>query len=131
MWHGRFGQLYFDTITHDMAALRYLAQRVGRDHVLLGTDLPFDMALQEPDVVLAEAFDEPVRSRSARPTRPGCSAWTACAGRRGEPGGHPRPVSRRRCRVAGQMPRCVSRTAAVRSSSLAVPCQTTRPLDRM
>ncbi len=57
-----FGQLYFDTITHDVPALRYLAERVGIDHVLLGTDLPFDMALQEPTAVLAEAFDEPDRS---------------------------------------------------------------------
>jgi aminocarboxymuconate-semialdehyde decarboxylase len=58
-----FGQLYFDTITHDAAALRYLAQRVGIDHVLLGTDLPFDMALQAPADALAEAFDEAARER--------------------------------------------------------------------
>jgi aminocarboxymuconate-semialdehyde decarboxylase len=58
-----FGQLYFDTITHDVAALRYLAQRVGIDHVLLGTDLPFDMVLQAPATVLAEAFDEVARER--------------------------------------------------------------------
>ena len=56
-----FGQLYFDTITHDTAALRYLAERVGTDHVLLGTDLPFDMALAEPALALAEAFDDPQR----------------------------------------------------------------------
>ncbi len=60
---GAFGQLYFDTITHDGAALRYLAQRVGIDHVLLGTDLPFDMALQAPAAALAEAFDEAARER--------------------------------------------------------------------
>jgi aminocarboxymuconate-semialdehyde decarboxylase len=58
-----FGQMYFDTITHDLAALWYLVQRVGADHVLLGTDLPFDMALGEPDAVLAEAFDEPLRGQ--------------------------------------------------------------------
>jgi aminocarboxymuconate-semialdehyde decarboxylase len=58
-----FGQLYFDTITHDVAALRYLARRVGSDHVLLGTDLPFDMALQAPAALLAEAFDEVTRQR--------------------------------------------------------------------
>jgi|SRR5580700_2676650 aminocarboxymuconate-semialdehyde decarboxylase len=58
-----FSQMYFDTITHDLAALRYLVQRVGADHVLLGTDLPFDMALREPDVVLADAFDEPLREQ--------------------------------------------------------------------
>ena len=56
-----FSQLYFDTITHDIAALRYLVERVGADHVVLGSDLPFDMALQEPAALLAEAFGEEVR----------------------------------------------------------------------
>jgi aminocarboxymuconate-semialdehyde decarboxylase len=56
-----FSQLYFDTITHDLAALRYLAERVGTDHVLFGTDLPFDMALRDPDAVLAEAFGDAER----------------------------------------------------------------------
>ena len=57
-----FSQLYFDTITHDLAALRYLAERAGAEHVVLGTDLPFDMALREPAAVLAEAFDEAMRA---------------------------------------------------------------------
>jgi aminocarboxymuconate-semialdehyde decarboxylase len=57
-----FRQLYFDTITHDAAALRFLAERVGADHVVLGTDLPFDMALADPAAALAEAFDEPLRN---------------------------------------------------------------------
>jgi predicted TIM-barrel fold metal-dependent hydrolase len=35
---------------------------VGADHVLLGTDLPFDMALDDPAAALAEAFDEPLRN---------------------------------------------------------------------
>jgi len=56
-----FGQLYFDTITHDPAALRFLAERAGTDHVLLGTDLPFDMALADPALALTEAFDDPQR----------------------------------------------------------------------
>jgi aminocarboxymuconate-semialdehyde decarboxylase len=58
-----FSQLYFDTITHDLAALQYLAQRVGTDHVLLGTDLPFDMALREPAALLEQAFGEAVRQQ--------------------------------------------------------------------
>jgi aminocarboxymuconate-semialdehyde decarboxylase len=57
-----FGQLYFDTITHNTEALRYLAEHVGPDRVLLGTDLPFDMALTEPTEALAEAFNNPERS---------------------------------------------------------------------
>ncbi|HWG61833.1 MAG TPA: amidohydrolase family protein [Streptosporangiaceae bacterium] len=51
-----FSQLYFDTITHDDAALKYLAERVGLEHVLLGTDLPFDMAMQTPAATLADCF---------------------------------------------------------------------------
>jgi aminocarboxymuconate-semialdehyde decarboxylase len=53
-----FGQLYFDTITHDAPALRYLVERVGLDHVVLGTDLPFDMALAAPVATLSDALTE-------------------------------------------------------------------------
>lgn len=53
-----FDQLYFDTITHDTLALRYLVERVGLDHVVLGTDLPFDMALAGPVPALADALTE-------------------------------------------------------------------------
>lgn len=42
------GQLIFDTITHDTQALEYLVRRVGADNVVLGTDLPFDMATLNP-----------------------------------------------------------------------------------
>ncbi|HCU92736.1 MAG TPA: amidohydrolase, partial [Actinobacteria bacterium] len=51
-----FGQLYFDTITHDSQALRYLVERVGLDQVVLGTDLPFDMALAKPVETLTGAL---------------------------------------------------------------------------
>jgi aminocarboxymuconate-semialdehyde decarboxylase len=51
------GQLYFDTITHDREALRYLISRVGAERMLMGTDLPFDMATPEPMTALEEAAD--------------------------------------------------------------------------
>ena len=51
-----FGQLYFDTITHDTAALRYLVERVGADRVVLGTDMPFDMSTDRPMEALTEAL---------------------------------------------------------------------------
>jgi aminocarboxymuconate-semialdehyde decarboxylase len=38
-----FKRLYFDTITHSPAALRFMIETVGVDHVLLGSDYPFDM----------------------------------------------------------------------------------------
>jgi aminocarboxymuconate-semialdehyde decarboxylase len=40
---GYLRNFYYDTITHDDAALRYLIDRVGADRVLYGTDYPFEM----------------------------------------------------------------------------------------
>ncbi|MBZ7924177.1 amidohydrolase [Ensifer adhaerens] len=37
-------RFYFDTITHDVQALKFLLDLVGPEQVLLGTDIPFDMA---------------------------------------------------------------------------------------
>ena len=42
------GRLWFDTIAHDAHALRYMVGRVGAEHVVFGTDLPFDMAPPRP-----------------------------------------------------------------------------------
>ena len=39
---------YFDTITHHPDALRYLIAFAGSDHVLLGSDYPYDMGDQDP-----------------------------------------------------------------------------------
>jgi aminocarboxymuconate-semialdehyde decarboxylase len=41
-------RFYFDTITHDPDLLRTLVDYVGPDHVLLGSDYPFDMGLARP-----------------------------------------------------------------------------------
>lgn len=41
------GQLYFDTTVFDAGMLEHLVRTYGGDHVLLGTDYPFDMG--EPD----------------------------------------------------------------------------------
>lgn len=43
-----FGRLYFDSILFAPAPLRYLIDRVGAEHVLLGSDFPFSMADLEP-----------------------------------------------------------------------------------
>jgi aminocarboxymuconate-semialdehyde decarboxylase len=51
-------QFYFDTITHDTTVLRSLVKLVGADHVLLGSDYPFDMGNENPvDLVRAARFD--------------------------------------------------------------------------
>src|SRR5918998_938569 len=40
---GSIRRFYFDTLTHDDALLRALIDYVGHEHVLLGSDYPFDM----------------------------------------------------------------------------------------
>lgn len=42
------GRFYYDTITHDPVMLRMLVALAGADHVLLGSDYPFDMAPEDP-----------------------------------------------------------------------------------
>jgi aminocarboxymuconate-semialdehyde decarboxylase len=41
-------RLYFDTVTHDQELLRGLIGWAGADHVLLGSDRPFDMGADRP-----------------------------------------------------------------------------------
>ena len=41
-------QFYFDTITHDSIVLKNLVDLVGAEHVLLGSDYPFDMGNENP-----------------------------------------------------------------------------------
>jgi aminocarboxymuconate-semialdehyde decarboxylase len=41
-------RLYFDTVTHDPALLRALVEFAGADHVLAGSDHPFDMGDPDP-----------------------------------------------------------------------------------
>jgi aminocarboxymuconate-semialdehyde decarboxylase len=47
-------RLYFDTNVFDPAMVRQLVDRFGADHVLLGTDYPFDMGTTDPLAFLAE-----------------------------------------------------------------------------
>lgn len=41
-------RFYFDALTHDAEALRFLIEKVGADRVAIGTDAPFDMAEEDP-----------------------------------------------------------------------------------
>ena len=41
-------KFYFDTITFDPTMLNQLIERFGADHVLLGTDYPYDMGVEDP-----------------------------------------------------------------------------------
>jgi aminocarboxymuconate-semialdehyde decarboxylase len=51
--------MYFDTLTHDPLSLRFLGQRAGWDHVVLGSDYPFDMATPDPVRAVEEVVLDP------------------------------------------------------------------------
>ena len=46
-------RFYFDTLTHDAQALRYLVELVGAERLVLGTDAPFDMGDENPRETLS------------------------------------------------------------------------------
>lgn len=50
--------IYCDSLTHDAKALRFLIDRIGADHVVLGTDYPFSMQCRMP-VEAVEALSLP------------------------------------------------------------------------
>jgi aminocarboxymuconate-semialdehyde decarboxylase len=57
-------RLYFDTLTHDDALLRALIEYVGHEHVLLGSDYPFDMGdARHVSTVQALGLDPDVEAR--------------------------------------------------------------------
>jgi aminocarboxymuconate-semialdehyde decarboxylase len=41
-------KFYFDTITFDRGILKNLVERFGAEHVVLGTDYPYDMGVEDP-----------------------------------------------------------------------------------
>jgi aminocarboxymuconate-semialdehyde decarboxylase len=41
-------KFYVDTIAHSQAALGFLVATFGPDHIILGSDYPFDMGLDDP-----------------------------------------------------------------------------------
>jgi aminocarboxymuconate-semialdehyde decarboxylase len=59
------GRVVVDTITHDTDALRYLIAKVGSQNLVMGTDLPFDMATPDPMKALLAASDEATASEIA------------------------------------------------------------------
>lgn len=66
-------RLYYDTVTHDPEVLSFLVGRVGADHVLTGTDYPFEMGDADPVATvrgvpgLSEDDQELILSGNARP----------------------------------------------------------------
>ena len=45
-------RFYFDSLTHDPQALRFLIDLVGADRIVIGTDAPFDMGDGQPLAML-------------------------------------------------------------------------------
>ncbi|MNC91865.1 Amidohydrolase [compost metagenome] len=41
-------KFYFDTLSFDPGMLGHLIERFGAGHVLLGTDYPYDMGVEDP-----------------------------------------------------------------------------------
>jgi aminocarboxymuconate-semialdehyde decarboxylase len=58
-------RLYFDTIMFDPRALRYLIELWGADHLLLGTDYPYDMGNYDPLDAIAGVKKLTAADRSA------------------------------------------------------------------
>jgi aminocarboxymuconate-semialdehyde decarboxylase len=52
------GHVMLDPITHDADALRYLIAKAGAANLVMGTDLPFDMATPAPMAALRAACDD-------------------------------------------------------------------------
>jgi aminocarboxymuconate-semialdehyde decarboxylase len=47
--------LYYDTLVHDPTVLRFLADQVGTQRIMLGSDMPFPIGDMAPAKVVAEA----------------------------------------------------------------------------
>ena len=57
-------RFYVDTVVHDVEVLRGLVELFGADHVLLGSDYPFDMGVERPAEVV-RALQLPVDEEGA------------------------------------------------------------------
>ncbi len=56
--------LYYDTIVQDPAVLRFLADKVGCDRIMMGSDMPFPIGDLEPMKVVADAGFSAAEARS-------------------------------------------------------------------
>lgn len=54
--------LYFDTVTSNPPTLRFLADLVGAERMMLGSDYPFDMAERDPVATVTAAIEAPHRA---------------------------------------------------------------------
>lgn len=59
-------RLYFDSLVHSPQALRLLVEAAGADRVLLGSDYPFDMGVDDPVTRLDAALLDPAQRAAIR-----------------------------------------------------------------
>jgi len=57
-------RLYFDSLVYSPGELSRLVQAVGADHVVVGTDYPFDMSVEDP-IARLDAIELPRAERDA------------------------------------------------------------------
>jgi aminocarboxymuconate-semialdehyde decarboxylase len=57
-------RLYFDTVTFSPKTLRYLADLVGAERLMLGSDYPFEMGEVDPVATVKSAFPDEVAQRA-------------------------------------------------------------------
>jgi aminocarboxymuconate-semialdehyde decarboxylase len=50
--------VYADSLTHSPRALRFLVDVLGEDHVMLGSDYPFDMGVADPHGEMVKAITD-------------------------------------------------------------------------
>ncbi len=58
------GQLYFDSVVYNARELRYLIDTFGAEHVLMGTDYPYDMSEADPVGHVAAAVQDDAEARA-------------------------------------------------------------------
>ena len=67
------GSLYWDTLTHSVGAVEFLISQMGPDHVVLGTDAPFDVEDADPvghvDAATGLSDDDRHQIRSVTPLK--------------------------------------------------------------
>ena len=56
-------KFYFDSITFDPMMLKHLIDRFGAEHVLMGTDYPYDMGEDDPRGLIAAVKGLPAAQR--------------------------------------------------------------------
>ncbi len=66
-------RLYFDTVVFTTHQLEYLVRQYGSQHLLMGTDYPFDMGMDDP-VGFIESARRLTRDRKGRDPGPQRSA---------------------------------------------------------